>query len=208
MNRYLLPCATISALLLAACQPDADTQKASAASGSTTASAAMQSVSAPAASSAMPQAAALPDQSPTIRAMAATLRTGVMAFLDKEKGGAISESEGKCLLHADGKQAFVDAAKANLAGKLDAATLKEADTFYDTAVGKKMLAYLEQAFETGKPPTKQLVLSEADKAELAKFHQSDIGKRLAEANTTDNPDATIAQLNALVAQEKQRCGIK
>lgn len=147
------------------------------------------------------------DTSPTVLMMADTLKIGAWGVIHTTANISTQEHL-DCLFDYD-KALFLEAGKAETQKMLSADLIKASDEFYATEVGQKMLKFMEQTQleSQGKPiEGEKVVISEEDKAKMAEFGQSEVGKKIAEATAKGtDPQAVQKLVEELANKEKARC---
>lgn len=148
------------------------------------------------------------DNSPTIKMMSDVLKMGATGMVIAAAQNATQEQL-DCLQNAD-NALFLEAAKTQTQKMLGDDLIKESDKFYETEVGQKMLKFMEQSQlqMQGKPiEGEPVVITEEDKAKMAEFGESELGKKIAKATTQPDPQEMQQLLTELANKEKARCNI-
>ncbi len=149
-------------------------------------------------------------QSPTVKLTVLGVKMGTFGVLMAEHP-ALTEEQKKCLL-SDEADATYEPTTTELIALMGADNLKEADKFYATEVGQKMLKYMEQQMAMvaslpldGEPVT----ITDEDKAAMEEYAKNNPLAKEMEAKIAASltPQKMLEQMQGYAAKEKVRCNI-
>lgn len=152
------------------------------------------------------------DNSPTVKVFADIFKetTTAMASAIADKA---TQEQLDCLANPD-ETIFIEAGKTEVRKMLDDEMIKESDKFYGTEAGQKMLKFIKQQIQIemqDKPIEGELVtITEEDKAKIAEFNESEVGKKWAQA-TSENMMSSkelLQLITGLTYKELDRCHIR
>lgn len=150
--------------------------------------------------------------SPTIKMSMMGIKMATFGVIAQEKPNLTDEQK-KCLAGDEANatyQPYVD----EITGIIGADGIKEADKFYETEVGKKMLTFMNQQFAEvaglpieGEPVT----MTDADKKAMEEYGKNNQSSKAIEeklaASMASDPQKTMQQMQDFATKEKARCNI-
>lgn len=146
--------------------------------------------------------------SPTVQVWADSMRMGTVMMLTQENPKLTAEQKA-CLQAPEGNATYYTLGEAEMKKILSPEELKQSDEFYNSAVGKKMVAMTHQQMRMaqGEKVGNPITLTADEQKEIVKFTQSTFAQKVQADSDKATPETAMEKFKPIIAQEKVRCKI-
>ncbi|MGK8251895.1 hypothetical protein [Moraxella lacunata] len=123
----------------------------------------------------------------------------------------ITEEQGACLMSKDGEATYHETSKQMLVDAVGVEGIQEADKFYESEVGQKVLKYTEQQEKLARGESidgEPIIMTEEDQAKMVEMSQSEANQKLETAmQESITPEKMKTLIEDFATKEKARCNI-
>ena len=150
------------------------------------------------------------DGSPSIAMMNKILQMSTLMHL-AQTNPDITEEQGACLMSKDGEATYHETSKQMLVDAVGVEGIQEADKFYESEVGQKVLKYTEQQEKLARGESidgEPIVIAEEDQAQMIEMGPSEANQKLEAAmQESITPEKMKTLIEDFAIKEKARCNI-